>query len=138
VKAASARLIPSDADPGATEADVVAFIDAQLAKGHIGSFKGEIRAGLRQMDVLAHRAGSASFAQAAPALQDDVLRQLQHGMRLEGRWSSRHFFLVLLTLTLEGFLCDPVYGGNRDKMGWRFIGFEPRPPHPRCPYRGRA
>ena len=116
----------------------MAFIDGQLTTTHIGSFKEEILAGLRQMDLLARRAGSASFVQATPATQDDVLRRLQRGMRLEGRWTSRHFFLVLLTLTLEGFLCDPVYGGNRDKAGWRFIGFEPRPPHPRCPYRGRA
>ena len=23
----------------------------------------------------------------------------------------------------EGFFADPVYGGNRDKAGWRLIGF---------------
>ena len=25
--------------------------------------------------------------------------------------------------TEEGFFADPVYGGNRDKVGWKLIGF---------------
>jgi len=25
--------------------------------------------------------------------------------------------------TIEGFFCDPVYGGNRDAVGWRLVGF---------------
>jgi len=137
LRAACARLIPTDADPGATEANVVNYIDAQLITAHIGSFKEEILAGLRQLEVRARRRGAA-FAQLAPAAQDEVLRELQRGVQLERRYSSRHWFLVVLTLTLEGFLCDPVYGGNRDQAGWRFLGYTPRPPRPRCPYRGRG
>jgi hypothetical protein len=26
-------------------------------------------------------------------------------------------------MTIEGFFCDPVYGGNRDMAGWRYVGF---------------
>jgi len=26
--------------------------------------------------------------------------------------------------TLEGFFSDPIYGGNRDKLGWKLVGFE--------------
>jgi gluconate 2-dehydrogenase gamma chain len=25
--------------------------------------------------------------------------------------------------TIEGFFADPIYGGNRDKVGWRLVGF---------------
>ena len=25
--------------------------------------------------------------------------------------------------TVEGLLCDPAYGGNRDGVGWKLIGF---------------
>ena len=45
---------------------------------------------------------------------------------------------VLTSLTLEGFLGDPIYGGNRDGVGWKMIGFTPQQPGPRCPYGGRA
>jgi gluconate 2-dehydrogenase gamma chain len=134
LRAACARLVPSDGEPGADEANVVAFIDDQLAFPPVSGFHTELAVGLRQMNTLARRQGVSSFAALLPARQDEVLRQLQRGVRL-GRGDSRHFFLVLLTLTLEGFLCDPVYGGNRDEAGWRFFGFRPRPPRARCPYR---
>jgi gluconate 2-dehydrogenase gamma chain len=33
-------------------------------------------------------------------------------------------FLPLLALhTREGFYADPIYGGNRDRVGWELIGF---------------
>jgi gluconate 2-dehydrogenase gamma chain len=139
LRAACARLIPTDADPGASEANVVGFIDLQLTTPQIGSFKEEILAGLRKLDELARGEGASSFAALKPEAQDRALARLQRGLRLEGtRQGSRHFFLVLLTLTLEGFLCDPVYGGNRDEVGWRFLRFSMRPPRPRRPYRGRG
>jgi len=33
------------------------------------------------------------------------------------------FFAHLWGSTLEGFFADPVYGGNRDMLSWRMIGF---------------
>jgi gluconate 2-dehydrogenase gamma chain len=30
---------------------------------------------------------------------------------------------LLLRNTLEGFFADPMYGGNRDKIGWKLVGF---------------
>ena len=34
------------------------------------------------------------------------------------------FFELLRTHTVMGFLGNPSYGGNRDKVGWKQIGFE--------------
>jgi gluconate 2-dehydrogenase gamma chain len=33
------------------------------------------------------------------------------------------FFPLLVLHTRQGFLADPVYGGNRDHAGWQVIGF---------------
>jgi gluconate 2-dehydrogenase subunit 3-like protein len=33
-------------------------------------------------------------------------------------------FGVLRGFTLTGFLCDPSMGGNKDRVGWKLIGFE--------------
>jgi gluconate 2-dehydrogenase gamma chain len=33
------------------------------------------------------------------------------------------FFDALLQMSIEGFFSDPVYGGNRDMVAWRMIGF---------------
>ena len=37
---------------------------------------------------------------------------------------------MLVQNTVEGFLADPIYGGNRDFFGWKLIGF----PSPRYNY----
>jgi gluconate 2-dehydrogenase gamma chain len=36
---------------------------------------------------------------------------------------ARAFFNLLLSHTIAGFFADPVYGGNRDMVGWKLIGF---------------
>ena len=33
------------------------------------------------------------------------------------------FFNLMLANTIEGFFADPIYGGNRDKIGWKLVGF---------------
>ena len=137
LRAACARLLPTDQDPGAEEANVVNYIDSQLSHPPISAFRAELAAGVAQMDELARASGARRFVELAPSRQDEVLRRLQRGVRMtrgRRRQDSRHFFVVLLSLTLEGFLGHPLYGGNRDRVGWRFMGFDPRPPHPRCPY----
>lgn len=37
--------------------------------------------------------------------------------------SASSFFELILTNTIEGFFSDPIYGGNRDMLGWRLVGF---------------
>src|SRR4030095_8610062 len=37
--------------------------------------------------------------------------------------SAQEFFNLLLATTMQGFFADPVYGGNRDKVAWKMIGF---------------
>jgi gluconate 2-dehydrogenase gamma chain len=36
---------------------------------------------------------------------------------------SRQFFNLLLDTAMQGFFADPIYGGNRDKVAWKMIGF---------------
>jgi gluconate 2-dehydrogenase gamma chain len=36
---------------------------------------------------------------------------------------SAEFFDMLLKMSIEGFFSDPVYGGNRNMVAWRMIGF---------------
>jgi gluconate 2-dehydrogenase gamma chain len=47
-------------------------------------------------------------------------------IRLAGA-DGRAFFELLLQNTMEGFCADPIYGGNRDMVGWKLLGF-PLPP----------
>ena len=36
---------------------------------------------------------------------------------------SRVFFGMLYQNVMEGMFADPIYGGNRNKAGWKLIGF---------------
>jgi len=64
-----------------------------------------------------------SFSALTAAQQDEVLRGLDGGKIELEAVRSQFFFNMLLANTLEGFFADPIYGGNRDKAGWKLVGF---------------
>ena len=52
-----------------------------------------------------------------------MLKALEKGEVELPSLSSKLFFDLLWRNTEEGFFADPIYGGNRDKVGWKLIGF---------------
>lgn len=49
---------------------------------------------------------------------------LQSGkVTLENGPPARTFFAMLYQNVMEGMFADPIYGGNKDKAGWKLIGF---------------
>jgi gluconate 2-dehydrogenase gamma chain len=147
IEAAVARLIPADeTGPGAIEADVPRFMDLQLA-GAWGAGEGLYRSGpwqagkpeqgyqlqftpaeffrnaLRGIAEDLRKHGFESLARLKPDEQDAYLRGLEEDSRDLGGVPSDVFFKSLLELTVEGFFCDPVYGGNKDMAGWKLVGF---------------
>ncbi len=132
--AACERLLPRDQDPGASEAGVVNYIDAQLVYPPISSFRPLLQAGAQELDRLAASRGKRRFSELPSDEQDSLLTGIQRSRM--GQYSGGRFFEVLLALTLEGFFSDPVYGGNRDGVGWKMIKLQPRSPGASCVYRG--
>jgi gluconate 2-dehydrogenase gamma chain len=139
IEAAVARLIPSDdTGPGAIEAGVPSYIDRQLA-GAWGAGERLYRGGPwhpgtptqgyqlpftpAELFRTALRSVDASFPKMAPQQQDQYLASLQKGGADLGGVPSKQFFDSLLEVTIEGFFSDPAYGGNRDMVGWKLIGF---------------
>lgn len=154
VEAATARLIPGGDDgPGAAEAHVAVFIDRQLA-GPYGRaqhwyMQGPWETGTEQqgyqlkltpaelyrtaignVDDWCHRHHQKTFSQLGGADQDQVLHGLESGDVKLADVPAQAFFTMLLKNTVEGFLADPMYGGNYDFAGWKLIGF----PGPRYNY----
>ena len=128
LEAATARLIPTDDLPGAREADVVGFIERQLATPQLAPFRRELETGAAALDFVGRAGFGRPFVALAEDEQDEVLRGIERGEGSTGTFAARHFFAVLLALTIEGFLSDPVHGGNRDEAGWKAIGWSPRNP----------
>ena len=148
IQAALARLIPSDAlGPGALEAGVPEFIDRQMDAvfGHAaiwymqGPFVQSLpefgyqaklpprdvyRAGIAALDVHCKNAfNGKSFVQLDTATQDAVLRGLESGAIEFEAVASIAFFNFLLQNTKEGYLSDPLHGGNKNAGSWKMIGF---------------
>lgn len=121
IEAATARIIPTDRDPGALEAGVIDYIERALS-GHAKRSVELYLDGVLELDRLAlERFAVKPFAALGPAEQDQILRLL------EQRRSP--FFAMLLEHTMEGFYGDPRHGGNKDRVGWKVIGF-PGPSFP--------
>ena len=64
-----------------------------------------------------------TFDQLDGAHQDDVLTALEHSTIAFEDVPAATFFEMLYENTLEGFWADPLYGGNRDKAGWKLVNF---------------
>ena len=145
--AAVARLIPADElSPGAKEAGVTYFIDQQLFGGfgtmakmyrqgpHADGTPQQgyqspltpqevYRAAIGEINVACAKQYGKAFDQLAAAQQDEVLKALDEGKFPMEAVAPRFFFNLLLDNTIEGFFSDPIYGGNRDKIGWKLVGF---------------
>jgi gluconate 2-dehydrogenase gamma chain len=66
---------------------------------------------------------SKTFAGLSDAEKDDVIKGLEDGsFKLEG-YDGKTFFTQILKDTQNGFLADPIYGGNKDLAAWKMIGF---------------
>ncbi|WP_346014166.1 gluconate 2-dehydrogenase subunit 3 family protein [Sporosarcina sp. E16_8] len=75
--------------------------------------------GLRKINEVAQKDFGARFVDLDPEKQDEVLRMFEEGkVEMKGVGSS-NFFSLLLQTTIEGAYADPVYGGNKDMMGWK-------------------
>jgi gluconate 2-dehydrogenase gamma chain len=111
--AISARIIPSNGTPGATEAGVIYFIDSVVADNREVEHQ-ILKDGLVTLQSEgAAQFGVASFYLLKDEQQDQLLRQIE----------SSEFFNTIRFLTVAGMFSSPEYGGNRDKVGFELLGF---------------
>ena len=117
VEAMTARILPSDDTPGAREAGVARFMDQAFADQLLPGLDAPIRGAIQMANGMASGQGSASgFAGLDEAAQDGIIAAMYEDQ------SSPYFPFFLATMM--GFLANPEYGGNRDEVGWRLMGFE--------------
>lgn len=88
--------------------------------------------GLRRMDEVCQERFGVSFPDAKVEQQNEILTLFESGEVEMVGVAAVTFFNLLLQTTLEGAYADPVYGGNKDMMGWRMKEY----PGPRMAYIG--
>lgn len=148
MEALADRIIPPDPEtPGGKDSDCAVFIDRQLA-GPYGLQDGlylrppfqegmknqgqQSEAGPRQ----SYRAGLAAidkackakyagreFAELSDSDKDKVLSDLESGeLKLDGA-DGKAFVAEVVKDVQMGFFADPIYGGNRNMVAWKMIGY---------------
>jgi gluconate 2-dehydrogenase gamma chain len=147
VVAAVDTLIPADElSPSGSDCGIATFIDRQLASAwgggakmyRAGPFhKGKpeqgyqlaltpaefFSTGIAAANAWSRKTYGHDFDRLSADQRVEALKAMQEGKAEFADFSSRAFFARLLAITMEGFFADPIYGGNRNKTGWRMIGF---------------
>nr|WP_315397931.1 gluconate 2-dehydrogenase subunit 3 family protein [uncultured Duganella sp.] len=151
IMAACDRLIPAGGKgPGALETNVPVFIDQQLHAGiggevymdgphkedaaptlgfqHNHTPQQMYRLGIKLTEQYSQQLHHKPFEQLAPAERDAVLTGLQKNTINfadlgEPSLKASQFFGQMLDDTKNGYLADPMYGGNKDMKAWVAIGF---------------
>lgn len=122
------HLFPSEADaPGAGEANALEWLQRVLLNDDTdASHKEFLRAGIVQVEKITAEHYRRDFVDLPPAQRETVLRAVEQRGSQGSAW-----LLEIIRYILEALLSDPVYGGNPNGAGWKWLrhipGF-PRPP----------
>jgi gluconate 2-dehydrogenase gamma chain len=144
VEAIAERIVPDTGDgAGATSAGVVYYIDRAVS-GVSTHLQHVYRIGLRALDRHCATQHGAPYPNLTAEQQDAVIRRFlgpevvdegartpqMYGDEIEERGEVQadvpvlvRLFAVVREHAIEGFFCDPVYGGNRGAVGWKLVGF---------------
>jgi gluconate 2-dehydrogenase gamma chain len=148
IEAVVDHMIPKDELTGSgTEIGIATFIDRALAgswgKGDRLYMQGPwaqgtanqgyqlplapaelYRISIQGLNVYCRKIYGSDFNKCSARDKETFLKDLSTGkVTFEGGLPGRAFFTMLYDNVMEGMFADPIYGGNKDKAGWKMIGF---------------
>lgn len=114
------RILPGGDGPGAAEADAAVGFERAMLHPFFRGLRPGIEGILDRLQSRAAQLYAQEFSACAPGEQDELLRGLEQD---PNPW-VRFLFRSLIGFSLEGFLSDPVHGGNRSFQGWEALGLQ--------------
>ena len=120
------HLFPSEPDsPGASEINALAYLNTVLADPKMDEEeKAFIRNGTGWLEELARKEQGKAFTDLNTVQREQMLR------RIEQSSAGENWLATLLLYLFEALLSDPVYGGNPNGIGWRWLEHQPGFPRP--------
>lgn len=147
LSAAYDTLIPADElSPSGSDCGCVAYIDRQLA-GAWGNgarmyrngpfFQGKpeygyqlpltprefFAAGIAAANAWSIKTHGKTFDRLSAADRTASLTAWEQSTVKFDNLDAKLFFETLLQSAMEGFFADPIYGGNRNKVSWKMLGY---------------
>jgi gluconate 2-dehydrogenase gamma chain len=140
-------MIPADElSPSGTDCGVVTYIDRQLAGAYGAGAKmyrsGPFRrgkpeqgyqlaltpreyfaAGIAAANDWSRKTYGKEFDRLSAADRVAALKQMEEGKAKFEHFSAPAFVNRVLSIVMEGFFSDPMYGGNRNKVSWQMLGY---------------
>jgi gluconate 2-dehydrogenase gamma chain len=141
------------AKPDGSGFEALQGLQAAAWRQRIQQLRATYRDGIVELDRRSHAAHGAAFTELAPEQQDTILTAIERAepdpadghstatapaytlsvaaetaggepaLQQTSTETELAFMPLLVLHTRQGFYADPVYGGNRDHIGWRVIGF---------------
>ena len=147
LSAAYDTIIPADAlSPSGSDCGLVTYMDRQLAGAwgngarmyRNGPFfpanaeygyqlpltpREYFAAGIRAANAWSQKTYGKRFDRLTVAQRSATLTAMESGAASFDQFDAKPFFEALLQSAMEGFFADPVYGGNRNKVSWKMVGY---------------
>ena len=126
IAAVQNQLFPAEPDsPGASDINAMSYLKNLLEENTFDDDEREfILNGPNWLNELANSAHGKAFAQLTTTQQEQLLQRI-------ARTSAGESWLSLLLLYIfEALLSSPIYGGNPDGIGWRWLQHNPGFPQP--------
>jgi gluconate 2-dehydrogenase alpha chain len=117
------QLFPADENgPGASSIGVIQYLDRALS-GPYGTHLETYRLGVHALNAESLNRVGKTFVEADSLQQQELITALEQGATPNFRAiEGKAFFELARSHLQEGLFADPIYGGNRNKAGWRFLG----------------
>lgn len=120
------HLFPHTEDaPGAKDIGATLYLKRELANPRIDREEADlIVKGVGWLNDLSEKNHKRRFVDLGKEKREVVLREIEQS-RVGSRWLS-----LLIYYVIEALLSDPVYGGNPDGIGWKWLDHNPGFPRP--------
>lgn len=147
LSAAYDTIIPADQlSPSGTDCGLVTYMDRQLAgawgngarmyrNGPFLPGKAEygyqlpltprefFAAGIKAANAWSVKTYGKEFDRLSQQDRTQALSAMEQSRAQFEGFDAKQFFEAVLQSAMEGFFADPMYGGNRNKVSWRMVGY---------------
>jgi gluconate 2-dehydrogenase gamma chain len=116
---------PADDVPGASDFGADVYLHNTIENPDADAEdKDFIMRGVGWLDDLTQQLFKKTFLQLTATQQQEIIEQIVKSQ------AGRNWVSMLLSYILEALLTDPVYGGNKNGQGWKWLQHQPGYPVP--------